>query len=501
MTKHETRDTTTRRIAYSAIVFAVAAAVPPASAGGEKTWNVRATLTWDGRQVDSHDAATPRGCLPDDRNGTQDVFLHDRWTGTNERVSLAWNGEEGERGGAGGSMSSDGRYVAFEGSSTNLVEDDENASIDVFVRDRSDARTLLVSVSSSGEQGDNHSQGGRISGNGRYVAFVSSATNLVPDDTNGFGDVFVRDLVAEKTVRVSVATDGTQGDGDSGYWGIDISPDGRYVVFATDAVLEPGDRNDIQDIYLHDRDADEDGVFDEPGAIRTERMSNLYGPDWNWGYVQSPVIGALARHVIYDGGERIGCDYNGESDVYGNNVGQRTNAIVSHAWRTTCTGNSWSRGPSITEDERYVAFYSAADNLIEQDGNFFSDVFLFDYEDGWNTRRISVGLDGAVPNGSSSSPVLTANGCFVLFQSRASNLIEGDTNDKSDLFVAPTGICPAEDFNGDATVDAADLEFFDLCLSGPADDRPQRCVPADFNRDRHVDLADFAVVQAAAARP
>jgi Tol biopolymer transport system component len=481
-------------------------------------WNVRVNLSWEGRQVEHRDGDSANdispngryvafssffdGFVPDDTNQAGDLFLHDRWRGTTQRVSLTWDGRESDLGGGYGSMSADARYISFHSLAEDLVpEEVRHNTSNVFIRDLLERSTFLVSKSWTGEPADGSSYGARMTPDARYIVFTSLATNLVPGDTNGYGDVFVRDLVAETTVRVSVATDGTQGDGDSGYWGIDISPDGRFVVFATDAVLEPGDRNDIRDIYLHDRDADEDGVFDEPGAIRTERMSNLYGPDWNWGYVQSPVIGALARHVIYDGGERIGCDHNGDSDVYGNNVGQRTNAIVSHAWRTTCTGNSWSRGPSITEDERYVAFYSAADNLIEQDGNFFSDVFLFDYEDGWNTRRISVGLDGAVPNGSSSSPVLTANGCFVLFQSRASNLIEGDTNDAGDLFVAPTGLCPAEDFNGDATVDAGDLEFFDLCLSGPADDRPQRCVPADFNRDRHVDLADFVVVQAAAARP
>jgi hypothetical protein len=473
-------------------------------------------MTWDGRQVEYRGAETPGGVtqcgryvvfrslfdgfVPEDRNGAQDVFLHDRWRGVTERVSLSDDGEEGNSDSGGGTVSYSGDLVAFSSSSTNLVSNDDNANTDVFVRDRLNGRTLRISVSSSGVQSNDHSRGGYISGDGRYVAFVSSATNLVPDDTNGYADVFVRDLVAETTVRVSVATDGTQGDGDSGYWGIDISPDGRFVVFSTDAEFETND-NGWQDIYLHDRDADENGIYDEPGAIRTERMSNLYVQEWNRGPAEFPVVGALGGRVVYRTYERFNCDNNGAPDIFGNNVARRTGTLYSHAWLSICTGNAGSYEVSITDDERYVAFSSQASNLILDDTNGFGDIFLLDYEDYLNPRRLSVALNGAEPNSWSSDPVLTATGCFVLFQSRASNLIEGDTNDAGDLFVAPTGICPAEDFNGDATVDAADLEFFDLCLSGPADDRPQRCVPADFNRDHHVDLADFVVVQAAAARP
>ena len=226
-------------------------------------------------------------------------------------------------------------------------------------------------------------------------------------------------------------------------------------------------------------------------------MSNLYPLEWNQGPAFHPVVGALARHVVYVGGEALGCDGNGAADVYGNNVGRESYAIISHAWQRICPANGTSLGPTITDDERYVAFSSNATNLILDDTNGATDIFFFDYETRWGMWRLSVGLDGAEPNGNSTDPLLTPNGCFVLFQSRASNLIEGDTNDKGDVFVAPTGICPAEDFNGDAVVDAADMTFFDLCLSGPANARPQRCVPADFDRDGHVDLRDFAAFQTA----
>jgi hypothetical protein len=296
-------------------------------------------------------------------------------------------------------------------------------------------------------------------------------------------------------VRISVRSDGGQGNGDSGFDGIDISPDGRFVAFGTEAELADNDRF-FDDVYLHDRDADEDGIFDEPGAIRTELMSNLFGPHWWDGIASYPTIGAGGQRVVYAYGGTAGCDSNGTDDVIGVDRGAEWFHLISRVRATGCAGNGFSGRPSISDDERYVAFTSTASNLIPNDTNGFGDIFLFDYEDASNTR-VSVGLNGAEPDNWSDTALLTPNACFVVFQSRASNLIEGDTNDAGDLFVAPTGLCPAEDFNGDATVDVADLEFFDLCLSGPADDRPQRCVPADFNRDRYVDLADFAVVQAA----
>jgi Tol biopolymer transport system component len=474
------------------------------------------SLAWDGREVEhrrgpslgdvSADgrfivfSSDSGGYVPGDTNQTTDVFLHDRWIGMTERVSLTWNGDESVRGGAYGSMTADGRYVSFHSSSRNLIEGgDTNGYFHVFLRDRLAQRTVLVSLSSSGEQSDENSAQARINRDARYVAFASYATNLVPGDTNGHSDVFVRDLVASTTVRISVSSGGEQGNGDSGFDGIDISPDGRFVAFGTEAELADNDRF-FDDVYLHDRDADEDGVFDEPGAIRTELMSNLFGPHWWDGIASYPTIGAPGKTVVYQYGGIAGGDSNGADDVISVVRGAEWFLVISHAWRTANTGNAGSFSPFMSDDERYVAFTSTASNLIPNDTNGFGDIFLFDYEDASNTR-VSVGLNGAEPDNWSDTALLTPNACFVVFQSRASNLIEGDTNNTGDIFVAPTGICPAEDFNGDATVDAADLEFFDLCLSGPADDRPQRCVPADFNRDHHVDLADFVVVQAAAARP
>ncbi|TMK83849.1 MAG: hypothetical protein E6G44_11140, partial [Actinobacteria bacterium] len=137
-------------------------------------------------------------------------------------------------GGGGGqpSISADGRYVAFSSGDSTLVPGDTNGQTDVFVRDRSTGSVSRVSVDSSGNQADLRSDSPSISPDGRWTVFESQATNLVAGDTNGTWDVFVHDSVTGATTRLSVAADGTQGNGDSTTAVVRahfISADGRYV--------------------------------------------------------------------------------------------------------------------------------------------------------------------------------------------------------------------------------------------------------------------------------
>jgi len=127
------------------------------------------------------------------------------------------------------SISGDGRHVVFSSGAWDLVPNDYNGLDDVFLRDRMTGVTTRVSVAASGGEANGISQGTAISTNGRHVAFASGATNLVAGDSNGHWDIFVRDLDANRTVRVSVATDGAQGDADS--YSPSVSADGRYVAF------------------------------------------------------------------------------------------------------------------------------------------------------------------------------------------------------------------------------------------------------------------------------
>ncbi|MCB9432345.1 MAG: PD40 domain-containing protein [Ardenticatenaceae bacterium] len=169
-----------------------------------------------------------------------------------ERVSVDSNGNEGNRGGVDPSISDDGRFVAFHSSASNLVSGDTNSSPDVFVHDQQTGTTERVSVDSSGNEGNNNSTLPDISGDGRFVAFISAANNLVSGDTNSIADIFVHDRQTGTTSRISVDSSGTQGNNFS----VDpsISSDGRFVAFISDASnLVSGDTNSIADIFVHDQ--------------------------------------------------------------------------------------------------------------------------------------------------------------------------------------------------------------------------------------------------------
>jgi Tol biopolymer transport system component len=185
------------------------------------------SVSGNGRYVAFHSRAS--NLVPGDTPGSDDVFVRDRHRGRTTRVS------------AGGSpaISADGRYVAFEGRG-------------IDVHDRKTGRTTRVDVSSRGTAGNNESHSPAISGDGRYVAFYSAASNLVPGDTDGIFDVFVHDRRTGKTSRASVSSTGAQLHGDS--WQAAISSDGRYVGFETEANdVVPGDTNGVSDAFVRDR--------------------------------------------------------------------------------------------------------------------------------------------------------------------------------------------------------------------------------------------------------
>ncbi len=272
---------------------------------------------------------------------------------------------------------------------------------DIFVHDRDtdgdgiydepgEVSTIRVSEDSAGNEANEASTAPSISDDGRYVAFESDATNLVgvSNDTNGSTDVFVHDrdtdgdgiydeLGEVSAVRVSVDSTGAEGiGGDSS--SCSISGDGRYVAFESSATnLVAGDTNGSTDIFVHDRDTDGDGIYDEPGAVSTVRVS------------------------VDSGGVE---------------------------------GDNNSNFPSISGDGRYVAFESDASNLVDDDFNGKTDVFVHDLLTA-TTTRVSVDLAGVQGNGNSNAPSMSADGKSVTFQSDADNLVAGDTNTAPDIFV------------------------------------------------------------------
>jgi Tol biopolymer transport system component len=342
------------------------------------------------------------------------------------RVSVDSNGTQGNNGSLDPSISADGRYIAFRSFANNLVSGDTNNTSDIFVYDTVANTTRIVSVDDNGTQGNDDSSRPSISADGRYVAFVSYASNLVSGDTNYTSDIFVYDTVANTTRIVSVATDGTQGDRDS--LTPSISADGRYVAFGSYAsTLVSGDTNNVNDTFVYDT------------VVNTTRIVSV-ATDGTQGNKDSgtPSISADGRYVAFvsDASNLVSGDTNNTSDIFVYDTVANTTRIVSVATDGT-QGNDDSSRPSISADGRYVAFNSYASNLVSGDTNNANDIFVYDTVAN-TTRIVSVDDNGTQGNDSSSRPSISADGRYVAFNSNASNLVSGDTNNANDIFVYDT---------------------------------------------------------------
>jgi Tol biopolymer transport system component len=421
-----------------------------------------------------------------DTNGFADVFVRDREMGATERVSVGPGGLEADGGSGSAAISPDGRFVAFVSYSTNLLGPggDTNGVADVFVRDRQMATIERVSVGPGGLEADGGSGSPSISADGRFVAFVSSATNLLGPggDTNGFDDVFVHDRQTGITERVSVGPSNVEADNKSTMInGSSISADGRFVAFVSSAtnLLGPGgDTNGFDDVFVHDRQA---GI--------TERVS--VGPGGLEGDFTSltPSISADGRFVAFLSAATNllgpGLDNNSDLDVFVRDRLMQTTERVSVG-----PGGLEADQPAldsvISPDGRFVAFMSTADNLLGPGGDTVVpfDVYLYDRQTGI-TERVSVGPGGGAGDGNSGNlpgVSVSAGGRVVAFESLATNLVAaGDTNGKKDIYVRGPGVAP--DALGidallfhDGQLDDTVLEVLDTALPSPT---PITLCPAD----------------------
>jgi Tol biopolymer transport system component len=374
--------------------------------------------------------------------------------GTTERVSIASDGTQANKDSANSSISADGRYVAFESAANDLVSGDTNGDVDIFVHDRSTSRTKRVSLSSSDAQANNGSGIPAISADGQFVAFVSAATNLVTGDTNGADDIFARDLSTGKTRRVSVDSDGTQGNGDSR--APTLSADGRLIAFGSDASdLVPGDTNDVQDIFVHNQVSEQ-----------TKRVSiNSDGKQAN-NTSRHACISADGRYVVFESlaSNLVSGDTNGNYDIFVHDRSSGQTKRVSIAGDGT-QGNKSSFNPVISSDGRFVAFESNATNLVNGDTNGYPDIFVHDRLTG-ETQRVSVASDSSQGNDASKQPAISADGRYVAFASAASNLVTSDTNGRVDIFIhdRATGQTTRLSVASDGT--QANLDSYEPSLSG-----------------------------------
>jgi Tol biopolymer transport system component len=368
--------------------------------------------------------------VPGDGNGFADVFLHDLAARTTELVSISLSGVAGNGSCLWPVISQDGSTVSFSSLASDLVPGDTNSVGDIFVRDLASGVTSRVSLSSAGAQADSGGRGSALSADGRFVAFMSAAGNLVPGDTNALQDIFVRDRARETTERVSVSSTGVQADGHSG--GPWISADGRFVTFGSEASnLVEGDANQQRDVFVHDR-----------LTHRTTRASlsssgvegnSFSGFNHLTGYFTT-FISPDARWVVFHSyaTNLVAGDTNDSPDIFVHDRRTRTTVRASVASDGT-ESDGFSYFPVMFGDGRYVSFFSKGTTLVPGDTNLVGDVFVRDLWAGV-TERISLNAKGEEGDLASDYPSAALDGSLIVIESEATNFVRGDSNDAKDLF-------------------------------------------------------------------
>lgn len=435
--------------------------------------------------------------------------------GTTSLVSRSSSGEEAN----GGtslivSVSGDGRYVLFSSDSSNLVPgtDPRNCTGDafaiyqaggpcpqVYLRDRLKGTTELVSATPSGEAGDAASFGGFISANGRYIAYESYASNLVPDDSDGGIDLYVHDRYSRRTERIPATSSKPVDFLEQQYVAplfASISDDGRYVVFDSWASdLVEGDNNSGRDVFVYDRETKrppERVSVSSSGAQMTgrTRLGVLY-----------PSISADGRYVEFmsDSPTLVPGDSNGFEDVFVHDRMSRTTERVSVSMTGgDSDGPTWVSGyikRKISSDGRYVAFASSASNLVPADHNNGPDVFIRDRFARTTTRVTAVSSASdqpPAPRGAFWSPnilSISRDGRYLAFDSNAANIAPGDSDQDWDVFLYDqltrtttlvTLSASGEDLSGQSPAISADARVV-AYLSGGVVDRE-----SDFYRDTDI---------------
>ncbi|CAA9436724.1 MAG: hypothetical protein AVDCRST_MAG64-3842 [uncultured Phycisphaerae bacterium] len=354
-----------------------------------------------------------------------------------ELISVTSGGVSGDGDSGEASVSQNGRYVAFTSTSTNLVAGDTNGTSDVFLRDRSNNTTILVSKSAAGAPGDEASFEPKVSNDGNFVVFVSRASNLVagdkPEAAGGNADVFRFNIQTGAIELVSQTTEGGFPDGDSGE--PNVSANGQFIAYSTRARgLGGPDNNNAADVFVRDMNR---GAGD---SRATRAVSVAAGGNEN----ETMADGRSFDPQVSDDGNFVsfrsaatnlnGGDTNGFVDNYVRDMTAGTNVLVSVS-TAGASGNAESQSNSISGDGKFVAFRSAASDLVPNDTNNAEDIFLRNLTNN-TTTLLSVNRTGtASARGQSRFPWLSANAGAVTFSSSATDLVADDNNNQEDVFL------------------------------------------------------------------
>ena len=389
------------------------------SAGNQGTLDSDlAACSTDGRYVAFESYAA--NLVAGDTNFAQDVFVRDRQTGVTTRVSVSSAGVQGNSNSYEPDISGDGRFVTFTSIASNLVAADYNLKSDVFLHDRQTGVTTRISEGVSGAEVKWPSDSCRISTDGAYVVFVSSGNNLVP--SGAFGThVYWRDLASGSNELVSMDSSGVPGDGVSGAPAIS---DNGVVVFESLATnLVPGDTNGVSDVFVRDM----------PAGTTTRASVSSVGVEGNNYSVEADVSADGSRVAFTTRATNLTPNLFGHDTVllHDRTTGQTT--IVSVDLTGTSAATWFSYDPSISADGNRIAFHSRATDLVEGDTNLAYDVFVRDVAAA-TTVRVSVdSADGEVADDSFDAAI-SGDGEIVAFTSEATTLVVGDTNGADDVF-------------------------------------------------------------------
>jgi hypothetical protein len=383
-------------------------------------------LSADGSRVVFVSAAS--NLVPSGANGVNQVYVHDRLSGDTQRASVSSSGAIAETGCWAPAVSASGRYVVFTSNAKNLAQPVASwppSLSNVFLRDLSSGATAVVSVGASVQAANDSSDSASVSSDGRYVAFISYATNLTAPAGVGQAEVYLRDMVSGTTTRVSVPTNASfpNPNGWSSY--VSISASGDWITFSCAASnLITGDVNSAEDIFLYSR------LSGALTGITVDPLS-LIGN----GASTAPRVSDTGDFVTFtsSASNLTPGDNNNVSDVF---VWERATDTFKRASRSAAgvSGNGASYSGSVSTDGVWASFSSTASNLVAGDTNGVSDVFRKNLTTG-AIERVSVSSTGQQGVGGSDGPTSSSDGRFVAFYSTAGNLVPGDTNGQGDVFL------------------------------------------------------------------
>lgn len=399
------------------------------------------TISADGRYVAFHSRASD--FVTGDTNASHDVFVWDSQSDTVTLVSRTPVGRSGAGDSFSPKLSASGRTVIFLSTAGDLVSQDANNTSDVFSFNLDTGAMTLVSVNLNGFSGNGACGVPVMSADGRHVAFLSRASDLVTNDFNTLNDVFVRDLQTGITRLVSVNAAGT-GSGNRLSFDPVMSADGRIIAFgsqATDLVALP-DSNNFPDVFVRDI---------QLGITRLASVNRLGTASGGNNGVPSILPASFNPFVSADGSkvlftslaeDLVVGDSNAKQDIFLYDVVGQTNTLISVNKFGTGSGNGASgvTPQSLSTDGRYVAFFSDASDIGSADLNGRTDVFLRDLATNATKIISRAKVGGFAGNGNSYQPAMSADGATVLFTSEANNFVPNDSNSASDIFTASSAL-------------------------------------------------------------